>query len=149
MQRIKSDFEPLHQVEKFNCESVLISYLESVSAKEEKDMQYLQSALMYMKIRHEAVEMMSDIKEMISKLLEPNNAESKNDKNKQDSNSAVSNSGKNLYNIMITKMSGKLLYERKKYEELERKYNEMATNESHIAAVIEQAAAVIDSLTGK
>lgn len=89
MKRIKSNFEPLHQVEKFNCESVLISYLESVSAKEEKDMQYLQSALMHMKIRHEVVEMMSDIKEMISKLLEPNNAESKNDKNKQDSNSTI------------------------------------------------------------
>lgn len=150
MQQIKSDFEPLYQIEKFHCEKVLISYLENVQAKEEADLQYIKNTMTYVKIRQEVVDMMgSEINDFISILCEFNTADGKNVKKRLESNCAVSKSTNNLYNIMITKISGKLLYERKKVQELEKKYNEMVANESHITDIIEQSAAIIDSITVK
>lgn len=133
-QQIKSDFEPLYQVEKLNCEKILESYLENVKPKEEKDKQILEEILEYIKLRSEVVETMtSEINGFISSLPEPTGITSK-----------WTNC---FYNTMIRKISVKLLYERQKFKKLEENYNELVNNELDIAKIIEQAAEKIENIT--
>lgn len=135
IQLVKSDFEPLYQLERFNCDDILISYLEIIQPKKEEDKQKLEDVLAYMRVRKEVVASIAPEINDFTSILTGFGA-----------GGIGSRYSSSLLNTMVRKLTGKLILERQKYQHLEKMFNEMAVNELDVTRIIEEAVAKVRSI---